>query len=287
MPSKSFQDKTINQFLSFTADQKIRQFLEKAAAVQEGVYILMTKEESGKLTLLKAATVFQVFLIDVLAAGKKPGELTKSDWKNIADKVYRYAVLEDGQKYSEFVFTMYANYIDLSAEMFRESITEKKLSSIKELSATIRDNTEKLKNEEIDEVQYVENCLWLSLEAMMKLLCICFTRVLPQEYADFVQSVPQLAFEYGRYVLYSREQELLDKYIQNQHALDEQLQKELDLYMEEVRVQAEAFQKLITDAFSPAFGEALRNSAALARAAGVKEEDILTDLKDVDAFFLE
>ena len=54
-----------------------------------------------------------------------------------------------------------------------------------------------------------------------------------------------------------------------------------------MQVQAEAFQILIDDAFSPEVGAELLRSSALARAAGVKEEELLTTLEDVDEFFLE
>ena len=100
-------------------------------------------------------------------------------------------------------------------------------------------------------------------------------------------SLSQFAFEYGRYVLYAKEQAILEQYIRNQHILDERLQREYEDYLEAVQIQAEAFQRLIDDAFSPEAGEELQKSSALARAAGVKEEEILSTIEDVDAFFLD
>ena len=122
---------------------------------------------------------------------------------------------------------------------------------------------------------------------MLKLLSVFFTRGIPREYAQLLQSLPQLAFEYGRYVLYSEEQAILEQYIQKQHVFDERLRREYETYLEKVRVQAEEFQRLIDDAFCPDIREALANSSRLARAAGVKDEEILKSLDDVDAFFLD
>ncbi|MBR0342501.1 MAG: hypothetical protein IJH64_09745 [Oscillospiraceae bacterium] len=287
MTKDIIQGVIIEELLSSDAGQNIRQIIETISAVQNGLYALVVNGDSAQLDLLKIGTVFQIYFVETLAAGKNPGDLTEDDWKSIADKVYKYAVLEEGQTYSEFVFTLYADYIDISIETLRGKASEKNLAAIKDLSDTIRSNTESLQKGEIDEVAYVEACLWLSLEAMIKLLCAFSTKFISQEYADLLQSISQLAFEYGRYALYSKEQAILEKYLQNQYVLDEQLQREYEFYLESVRVQAEAFQELIDNAFSADIKELLVNSAALARAAGVKEEEILESIENVDSFFLD
>ena len=56
--------------------------------------------------------------------------------------------------------------------------------------------------------------------------------------------------------------------------------------MAEVNEHAERFRKLIDGAFRTDLHEALVQSAALAREAGVKEEELLTTVEDVDAFFM-
>lgn len=287
MTNEIFQGIRIDELLSTDAGQKIRRILETVSDVQQCLFELSANEDSARLDLLKIGTVFQIFFIDILASGKKPEDLTEEDWKSIAGKVYKFAVLEEGQRYCEFVFGLYVNYIDISVEILQGMVSDKNLTSIKELSSKIREKTEKLNNGEIDEVHYVEECLWLSLEAMIKLLYSFFTTVIPAGYAEFVQSLSQMAFEYGRYVLYSKEQAVLEKYIQNQYVLDEQLRRDYELYLEEVRTQAEVFRSLVENAFSSNVREALLDSAELARAAGVNEEEILTSPEDVDSFFLD
>ena len=212
--------------------------------------------------------------------------MSDGDWKDIAGKVYKYAVMEDGQTYSEFVFTLYANYIDVSIDTLRGKIREENLASIIDISVTIHQNTDRLKNGEINETSYIEACLWLSLEAMIKLLSTTFTLGLSQEYADLVISASQLSFEYGRYVLYKKEQAILEKYIENQYILDDQLQREYEEYLEEVQIQSQKFQHLVDNAFSIDIHQALEQSVALAREAGVEEENLLTSLEDVDDFFM-
>ena len=287
MKAEQTPDININQLMSQDSALKIREAVETVSSVQQSLYTLANNEDSTEMDLLKIGTVFQIFLIDTLASGKKAGELIESDWRNIANKVNQYAVLEDGQSYSEYVFTMYADYIELSIKVLEGKAREEYLASIQELSDTIRSNTELLRNEEIKETAYIEACLWLSLEAMIKLLSSFFTMKIPKEYADLIMSASQLAFEYGRYVLYAKEQAILEKYIRNQYVLDEQLHRDYEEYLKEVQIQAEKFQELVEDAFSMDIRQSLEQSAALAREAGVKEEELLQSVDDVDAFFMD
>ena len=278
---------TIDELLSSDSVQKIRQMIDVISSVQKGLCKLASSEDSAQLNLLKIGTVFQIFFIDVLASGKQPGELTEEDWKDIANIVCQYAVMEEGQRYSEFVFTLYADYISISVETLRGMVSSRMLESIQDRSDTIRQNTERLRQGEITETSYIEACLWLALEAMIKLLSAYFTIGIPEEYADVLQSIPQLALEYGRYVLYAKEQAILTEYIQNQRVLDEQLEEKYKAYLEDVQTQADSFRQLVEGAFSADVSETLLKSAALARAAGVEEEELLTTVEDVDAFFLD
>ena len=286
MSNEVYLDIRINDLLTDDASQKIGQIFDKIGILQNGLYALSASEDGMQLNLLKIGTVFQIFLIDTLASGKRPRDLTEEDWKNIAEKVYKYAVIEDGQQYSVFIFSLYANYIDISAETLRNVISDDKYDSIKGLAEAIRHNVELLQKEEITETAFIEDCLWLSLEAMIKLLSSSLTCVVGTEYAELAQALSQLAFEYGRYVLYAKEQAILTEYIQNQYALDKQLEEKYTAYLEEVHEQEKQFNLLIEGAFSPNIHEALISSAALARAAGVREEELLKSVEDVDAFFM-
>ena len=276
----------IEQLLPSSAAQRLTETMDTIVSVQKGLYSLATSEDSDQFTLLKIGSVFQIFLIDTLASGKRPKDLTKEDWRSISDKVLQYAVLEEGQSYSEFVFTLYADYIDISADSWIEKINENNYEAIKGLSAAIRNNNKLLQKGEIKESDYVEECLWLSLEAMIKLLFSLLHLLIGPEYAALASAISQMAFEYGRYVLYAREQALLQKYIENQHILDEELRREYEDFLKAVNEEAERFRHLIDEAFSSDIRKSLLKSAELARAAGVKEEELLTSVEDIDDFFL-
>lgn len=280
------RDIAIDELMQSPAGEWLEKAVKKVSDVQRVVLALSEKEEDEKLTLLKIGTVFQIFLVDTLASGKKVIDLKEDDWKSIADKVAQYAVLSDEQSYTEFVFNLYADYIDLSAKSLRVGkVPKEKVDEVSALAEEIRKNTERLHSEELSETDYVENCLWTSLEAMIKCLSLSLTSLIGPEFAQLAQATSQLAFEYGRYVLYSKEQAILQAYIENQYILDDQLQKEYEAYLEEVNKYAERFGSLVENAFSLDLHEALIESAELARAAGVKEEELLTSIEDIDDYF--
>lgn len=281
------QDFAIEELVASPVGQKLCQAIEVVESVQSHVAALMQKDEEERLTLLKIGTVFQLFLIDTLASGKKASELTADDWKNIAAQVSRNAILEEDQCYSEFVFSRYADYIRVSAKVISKNSPEETTNAITALADEIEALGDQLHKETITETKYVEECLWLSLEAMVKLLSASLGAHMGEEFSKLTQAVSQLAFEYGRYVLYAKEQALLEAYLNNQRVLDDQLQQQYDAFLQELQKNAAQFRSLIDKAFSPDIQEVLMHSSALARAAGVKEEELLKSIEDVDAFFME
>ena len=72
-----------------------------------------------------------------------------------------------------------------------------------------------------------------------------------------------------------------------QEALDEELEREWEQYFAELQAYSEDFRGLIDAAFTTDIHAALVNSAALAREAGVKEEDILVTTEDIDSYFMD
>lgn len=283
---RNIQDIAIDALMKSPVTEDLRRTMEAITKAQEHLFTLARSDDCTRLKLVKIATVFQIFLIDTLASGKKMEDLTEEDWKAIASKVSLYAVKGSDEKYSEFVFTMYSDYIDISVESLPENVSKQSAAAIRELSESIRCNSNKFRAGELKEVDYIEGCLWISLEAMIKLLSCYLTAGFGEEFSYFTQAASQLAFEYGRIALFSKEQALLKAYIENQYHLDEELEVEWQLYINELQTYSENFHGLIDAAFTTNIHDALTNSAALARAAGVKEEGILSSTEDIDDFFM-
>ena len=286
-PVELIRELPIEQLLGSSAAEQLERIMDTVSTVQRSLFALAESGDTEQFSLLKIGTVFQIFLVDTLASGKKAEELTADDWKNIANKVAKYAVLEDGQSYSEFVFGLYADYIDLSEKVLKaRGVTDERTASVKNIADQIRNNTNLFRKDKITEVQYVEDNLWLSLEAMIKCLSLYVTPLIGTEYTQLLQSITQLGFEYGRYMLYAKEQAILQAYLDNQRILDERLKTEYEVYLAEVNRNAERFQSLIDTAFDPGLHESLTESVALARAYGVNENELLKTVEEIDDFFL-
>ena len=172
------QEIAIDELRNSPAGEKISQAMETVATVQRNLCALAESEDSAQLNLLKIGTVFQIFLVDKLASGADPKKMKPEEWGSITNKVSQYAVLEEGQSYSDFVFSLYADYIDLSAKGLSKFISKEAFDSIKSISSDIRSKTELLRKEAISESVYVDECLWLSLEAMVKLLSSSLTMLI-------------------------------------------------------------------------------------------------------------
>ena len=283
----------IDVFLASSPGSAVKRAMDTVASVQKNFAALVDSEDSDQLKLLKIGTVFQIFLIDALAS-RGNDRNKKLDWKSIAENVSQYAILEEGQLYSEFVFSLYADYIDISAKSLDKAskamglgIEKERTDAIRALSTELRDNSARLRSGQLSEGEYVEAELWIALEAMVKLLSSLLASALGDDRAQIAEAASDLAFEYGRYVLYAREQAILEEYIQNQNALDDELRSRYDDFLAELRENAERFQWLIDGAFSPDIHDALMRSADLARASGVKEEELLSTIEDIDDYFTD
>ena len=150
----------------------------------------------------------------------------------------------------------------------------------------LHNNAELLRNGIITEVKYTEDCLWAALEAMVKLLASATALMGDKRITDFSQAVASFAFEYGRLMLYRREQEIVNQFIISQYQLDEELEHKYTLFLAELNNQAEQFYLLVENAFVPNFRNAFLQSILLAKAAGVRDEDILSCREEIDSFFM-
>lgn len=257
--------------------------------VQENIYAMAENDDPSRLKQLKIGTILTFAMIGKVLDGKEPKNFTKEDWKDIAEAVSEYAVIMDGKDYSAFVFSLYSRYIDGSANYLETlNADEKHLEEIRELALNLENKTEALKNDEISETAYIEDCMWISLEAMIKLLSAWLGTIMKglPEYYELVRAASMFAFEYGRLRLWSKEQELLEEYIEKQYILDEELQAKLDAFNAELAKEAGIFNDLVERAFDPDFREALMGSVELAKAAGVDDNEILKSAEDIDDYFL-
>lgn len=273
------------------AGSMLQSAISTYSKVQTLLLRLSSAEDEGSLTALKIGTVLTEAFLEKFLQGKAPQDLTRADLAEIADRVTDFAVLMDGRDYSIFVFEQYARYIEFSAKLLAarsDARSNDHIGSILAVSQEIRNNSRKLHDGEISEPEYIEDCLWLSLEAILK----CFSAYVScttgtPEFGMLAQSISMLAFEYGRLMACKKEQAVLDASLKSQQQLDEDLSEEFEAFKNRLEAEEAQFNELIANAFAPDFRDLLRSSAALASAAGVKEEDVLRTANDIDRFFME
>lgn len=252
---------------------------------QEALYSL-ANDDNTKLTGIKAGTVLLVSIINKVSKGKGINEFTEDDWKEISESVIDNAVLMDEMKYSEMVFLTYADYIDASALSISRFASEHRVEAIKTLSSEIRAKSEALDKGEIAETAFIEDCMWIALEAMVKLLASTLALCSSKDFGKLSYAVSVFAFEYGRMTLYKQENEILTEYIENQRMLSDELEEKYKQYLESVEKQTNIFSELVEDAFSTDCRTRLRKSAEIAKAAGVEESEILKTKEEIDDFFM-
>lgn len=258
--------------------------IEKA---QEVAYTYINDDSSDQLKKIKIGTTLVFAILKKLYQGKTIKDFNENDWKEIAFMVAEHAILEDGQSYSVKVFLAYADYVDSSVKLLEvRGISGDKCNAIRMISVEVRDLSDCLLNGDISEVDYTERCLWLLLEAMIKLIATYGTFLVGEDVAEFNQSVAMFAFEYGRYSLYRREQEILSGYLEHQESVDLELEDKLSAFREELLERSKEFENLIDDAFDPDISKRLRSSVELARNAGVAEDEVLDSVEKIDEFFM-
>ena len=287
MASPDLLNSSIDFFLNDKQADYIKQALSVFENVQKNLTALAEKDDEETLTGIKAGTVILLITLKKMTQGKMPNSFSKEDYADIAKAVSEYAVLMDDQDYSSFVFDLYAGYIEASVNILALRVDKNRADSILNLSNALRQKSAQLKEGTIPETTYIEDCLWISLEAMIKLLSAYIGSIGGNEFADFSQAVSMVAFEYGRLMLYKREQALLTEYIDKQYQLDEELSAKFEAYKAELKADSVRFNELISKAFDPDFSSSLKNSVELAKAAGVPQEEILDSTDKIDSFFLD
>ena len=277
----------LEQLMKTPAGEKFQQAVQLIQSMQEHLTALSEKEEAASVTGVKAATVLTLGVLKKIAGGKNPSSFDAEDWEELAHTVSEYAVLLDGEQYSIFVFQLYEKCIRASAASIQGFASCETVEAIKKLADELHDREALFRDGKLSEGNYTEDCLWISLEAMAKLIASSASMFCGQQTAEFTQALASCAFEYGRLMLYRKEQALVTQFIEFQYRLDEELEKQYAEYLAELETQSKQFYALIDHAFDPDFRTAYLHSILLAEAAGVKESEILSSTVDIDSFFLD
>ena len=263
---------------AITEIERIQQLLAKADI----------KKDEKELNKAKTATIAVFAILKKIAAGKKIPDFSEADWKDIVHNISEYVLLLPDDAYSAFVFRMYESYIRCSVDIIQAFASEEACEKILKLEDELRSNTKLFHNGSIDEIRYTEDCLWISLEAMFKLLsATCAPLFKGEMVSELSAALADFVFSYGRLMLYRREQEIVSAYIEAQYVLDAELEEKYKCYLADLDKQTARCCSLIEQAFSANYREAFLKSMMLAQVTGVEESQTLKNMKEIDDFFLD
>lgn len=239
---------------------------------------------------IKAATVALFAILKKMQEGKEISSFNNEDWKDVFNSIYKYVVELPEDEYSLFIFEMYEKCIRGSVTALQSYLgkeQEEQYEAISTLADELQEKSNLFRSGKIDEVRYTEDSLWISLEAMFKLLAaVSMTVIKNEEVSELGIAVCDFAFEYGRLMLHRKEQELYTAYIDEQQALDSQLEQKYAVYVEELKKQDKTFRTLIDNAFEKDYRDSFLKSVLLAQITGVEESQVLKDKEDIDNYFM-
>lgn len=286
-PKNYLRGQALEKLMQTPLGEKLQKALEIIDTAEQHYFAMIEKQDELELTGIKAVVILTFAILKKIAEGKKPSAFSVADWSDVATAVSKCAILADDRQYSAFVFCLYERYIRFCVMQLEGVISAFSYDVVSALADELHEKTANLNAGNITETKYIEDCLWISLEAMLKLLASTAVLFGDNRIADFTDALTSFAFEYGRMMLYSRELELVNQYISYQYQLDEELnQKYLD-YMEDLEKEADSFRALVDKAFSSDFRDTFLKSALLAKISGVTDEDILSTRENIDFFFLD
>ncbi len=275
----------IDYFLKTKLGQKLdiamQTIQDRLNTLQTYANAMAEKDEDISTTSLKVLTVMTFAILQRIGQGQDLKSFSKEDWKDILSETGQISILLDEQKYTVFVFMLYEKYIRYSADCLSEFYPEK-AQRINLVADELKHEHIKFYDGLISEPIYVEDCLWISLDAMIKLLASC--SYLSHDGKDGELSMA--LFEFARLKYYQEEYKIVQEYIDSQYQMDDQLQLRYVSFLKKLQLESEQYQKLIDNAFSSNFREAFLGSIALAKASGVEQKEILTSISDVDDYFL-
>ena len=235
---------------------------------------------------IRAATMFLIGLWSKLRQGGSVDGLTKDDWNNVLANVYEQAATIDPKEYSLKVFDLYRRSIEFAIDPMRNNASPSTIERLEEIVSLMRGYADDLESEAMPEVKYIEENLWLSLEAVFLVMTDrMYHLLIPEERRELAEAIGALTFQKFRYSLYEKELDAVNECLEYQSKLDQRLKEKLNAYIDALRAELDEFDVLVEKAFDTTdFQAAFRGSIDLAKTLGA--EGILQTKQDVDDFFL-
>ena len=260
---------------------KALDLIERLLPAAENVLEQDTKEVS-----IRAATMFLIGLWSKLKQGDSVSDLTKDEWNNILGNAYEQAVAIDPKDYSLKVFDLYRRSIEFAIEPMRANASPAAVERLEEIVSLMGGYAKDLEEGAMPETKYIEENLWLSLEAVFTVMTDRLNfRLIPEEKRELTAAVGALAFQKLRLSIYEKELDAINECLDHQTQLDQRLTEQVNTYIDALRDELDEFDALVEKAFDTAdFQAAFQGTIDLAKMIGT--EEILQTQQDIDDYFL-
>ncbi|UFS99793.1 hypothetical protein [Nocardia huaxiensis] len=241
-----------------------------------------TLREGGTAALTAAATAGGItFVMAVVAKrreGKRLNEFSGRDWIDIAGETG--AGFGEGGVRGLSIYAL-TNLTATSAAVANSIVTT---------SFSIAEQANKLRRNEIDELEFIETSELIALEAAVRALSSFVGQAaipIPILGAVIGTTVGTVMYKAVASSLTKREVALIKRYLDEQRTLDEQLATEYQAILDKLDQSMSDYLVLLERAFSPDVQVALAGSVELAVALGVASNEILDSDEKIDAYFLD
>ncbi|MFI6869137.1 hypothetical protein [Nocardia sp. NPDC050406] len=241
-----------------------------------------TLREGGTAALTAAATAGgTTFVLAVVAKrreGKRLNEFSGRDWIEIAG--------ETGSGFGKGGLRGLSIYALTNLTATSAAVA----SSIVTTSFSIAEQANKLRRNDIDELEFIETCELITLEAAVRALSSFIgqaTIPIPILGAVIGTTVGTVMYKAVASSLTKREAVLIQRYLDEQRTLDEQLAAEYQAILDRLDRSMSDYLGLLERAFSPDVQVAIVGSIELAVELGVASDEILDSDEKVDAYFLD
>jgi hypothetical protein len=238
--------------------------------------------EGARVTLVSAAieggAAFVLAVVEKRRSGKQFKDFTSDDWAEIAVET-GFGLVKGGVR-GVSIYSL-TNLTATSAAV---------ASSIVTAAFGIAEQANKLRRGEIDEVAFIDAAELIALEAAVSGLSSFVGQALipiPVLGAVIGNTVGMVMYRAVASSLSRREVELIERYLEDQRALDDQLAAEYQDLVDRLDASVADYLTVLEYAFSPDIEVSLRGSVQLALALGVASDDVLDSDQKALAYFLD
>lgn len=226
---------------------------------------------------IEGGTILVTEIVKKRKAGKRIGDFNTDDWEEVFKKS-GLGTIKGGVR----GVTIYAltNYTATPAAV---------ASSLCTASFGIAEQAHLLRTGKISETEFIANseilCVDSAISALSSLVGQSLIPV-PVLGAVVGNTVGTLIYQIAKDNLSKREQQLINSYLNYLDEVERALDSKYHDYLAKLKTELVIYYKLLEKAFSPNYAEALEGSAALALSLGVRREELLLSVADVDNYFM-